>query len=115
MSCKECNTYATARKLMHLFSPLCLLPPGYLYVHTITHEIRGSQPPGYTSSTALDTGRKSRNEAALGGRWHAFPTCHLEDWRRKVDEIVQVEGKTPLMIADDPSTYTVCTSIGDSI
>lgn len=106
--CTECS--AIGRELIH--HPLVC--HRYLYVHTITHEIRGSQPPGYMSSTASDTGRKSRNEAAMGGRWHAFPTCHLEDWRRKVDEIMQVEGKMLLIIADDPSTHTVCTTIGDS-
>ena len=46
-------------------------------------------------------------EAALGGKWHAFPSCHLEEWQEAVMRVVASQGKTPLLIVDEPHTYTV--------
>ena len=45
----------------------------YIYVHTITHEIRGSQPPDYVSNEAMNAARLKKIEDARGD------TCmHIE-------------------------------------
>jgi len=77
----------------------------YVYVHTISHEIRGSRPPGFVDHEELDAARARRNEAALGGRWHAFPSCHVQKWNDAVMQIWSEDGKVPLLIVDDPETY----------
>ena len=46
-------------------------------------------------------------EAARGGKWHAHPSCHLEGWMEAVRACTSEEGKTPLLIADDHTTYIV--------
>ena len=46
-------------------------------------------------------------EAARGGKWHAHPSCHLEGWVEAVRACTSGDGKTPLLIADDHTTYIV--------
>jgi hypothetical protein len=78
----------------------------FLYVHTITHEIRGSQPPGFVTSDEVDAARKQRMESALGGKWRTYASCHPEVWREAVQAAVE-DGKTPLLTIEDPETCKV--------
>lgn len=68
-------------------------------------EIRGARPPDYFSREVIDAERQQRIVAARGGKWHSHPSCHLEDWVQVVHDCVNTEGKTPLLMADNQSTY----------
>ncbi|KAG1671553.1 hypothetical protein FOA52_011275 [Chlamydomonas sp. UWO 241] len=78
----------------------------YVYVHTITHEMRGIRPPNFVTRADLDAERARRDESALGGKWLAFPSCHLAEWREAAVRVFSQEGKTPLLVVDEPHTYT---------